>query len=131
MWMIWLSGFLWTAVGTWLVTISAGGHLDGVFRVYWSANVILASGALFLLLCTKPTSQLENRFPRAYRLLRRVSQYCLAIYLLHLMVLEGFQKGLFGFKLSITTLNPILEIPLISLVTLAICLGVVWLLSAR
>ena len=42
------------------------------------------------------------------------------------MVLEALQKGYFGFKISLTTMmNPVLEIPLITAVTLLISLGVI------
>jgi type IV secretory pathway TrbL component len=41
------------------------------------------------------------------------------------MVLEALQKGYFGFKISLTTMNPVLEIPLITVVILFICLGVI------
>lgn len=125
------SGFLWSVIGNWLVITSAGatGYLPTIFSDFLSANVILVSGALFLLLCAAPTHSLESRFPHAYRLLRRVGQDSFAIYLLHPIVLEVLgETGLFGFKLGITTVNPILGIPLLSLVTLVACLGVIWLL---
>jgi surface polysaccharide O-acyltransferase-like enzyme len=122
-------GILWTAVGTWLLTISAGGHLDQFFYDYLSANVILASIGLFMLLRSAPTNRLESRFPRANRLFHLVGLYSFAIYLLHPMVLDVFGlKGLFGFTLGITTLNPILGIPLLSLITLIVSFGLVWLL---
>ena len=34
--------------------------------------------------------------------------------------------GFFGFKISITTMNPFIEVPLITAVTLLICLAVVY-----
>jgi hypothetical protein len=41
------------------------------------------------------------------------------------MVLEALQKGFLGFKISVTTMNPIIEIPLITAVTLLICLAII------
>ena len=41
------------------------------------------------------------------------------------MVLEAFQKGFFGFTISVNTLNPAIEIPLITGLTLFVCLGIV------
>jgi hypothetical protein len=41
------------------------------------------------------------------------------------MVLETLQKGYLGFKISVTTINPIIEIPVITAVTLFICLAVI------
>jgi hypothetical protein len=40
--------------------------------------------------------------------------------------LEAFQKGFFGFTISVNTLNPAIEIPLITGITLFVCLGIVW-----
>jgi len=45
------------------------------------------------------------------------------------MVLESLQKGYFGFQISVNTMNPIVEIPLITIVTLFICAGIVFLLK--
>jgi len=42
------------------------------------------------------------------------------------MVLEALQKGFFGFQISLATMNPVLEIPLITSVTLIICLAVIY-----
>lgn len=41
------------------------------------------------------------------------------------MVLETLQKGYLGFKLSVMTMNPIVEIPLITVVTLLISLAII------
>jgi len=54
-----------------------------------------------------------------------ISKNTLPIYLFHLIVLESLQNGYLGFKLSVTTLNPLVEIPLATAVTLAICLAVI------
>jgi len=49
----------------------------------------------------------------------------LPIYLFHLIVLETFQKGYLGLKISVTNINPIIEIPLVTAVTLLICLAII------
>lgn len=124
-------GFLLTVFGNWFVSSSASvtGYIDTIFTDYLSASVILASGALFLLLCNVRTDRLESRFPRLNWLLRQVALCSFAIYLFHPMVLEVLgEKGLFGFNLGIINLNPILGIPLLSLVTLIVSFGIVWLL---
>jgi hypothetical protein len=40
-------------------------------------------------------------------------------------VLETLQRGFLGFKISLNTMSPIIEIPLITAVTLFICLAVI------
>ena len=44
-------------------------------------------------------------------------------------IFESFQKGYFGFQLSVNTINPIVEIPLITIITLFVCVGIVFLLK--
>jgi hypothetical protein len=41
------------------------------------------------------------------------------------MIIEALQKGYFGFTLSSNTLNSIIEVPLITVVTLFICLAII------
>ena len=65
------------------------------------------------------------KFTRGSRALKVVSQNSLPIYLFHVIVLEALQKGYLGFKISVTTINPIIEIPLITAVTLLICLALI------
>jgi surface polysaccharide O-acyltransferase-like enzyme len=133
-WILFAALFLsiaWTMVGNWFVTAAAGAtaYVGTIFTDYLSLDVILASAAMFLLCCAAPTQRFAIRFPRANWLLTHVGLYSFAIYLLHPMILEMLgQKGLFGYNVGIITLNPILGIPILSLVTLTVCVGVIWLL---
>ena len=122
-------GLTWTAVGTYFMTAFFGGVLSYFFYDYLSANVILTSIVLFQLLRTFSPIWLETRSPRTSRLLHQIGQNILPIYLFHVMVLESLQKGYFGFKISVTTLNPALGIPLIAMLTLFICLVTISLLD--
>ncbi len=123
------SGYVWTILGTYIVTGTIGERFSQFFYDATSVSVIAASVALFMLLANFRANKIENRFPRANRLLRQISQNTLPIYLLHVMVIESLQRGYFGFRISIATMNPIIEVPLITAVTLFICLGVVYLLK--
>jgi surface polysaccharide O-acyltransferase-like enzyme len=58
--------------------------------------------------------------------LHLIGQNTIPIYLFHIMVLEALHKGFFGFQISLATMTPALEIPLITAVTLLICLGVIY-----
>jgi surface polysaccharide O-acyltransferase-like enzyme len=58
-----------------------------------------------------------------------IGKNTLPIFLFHIIILESFQRGYFGFTLSVTTLNPIIEIPLISALTFFITLGLVLLMG--
>jgi surface polysaccharide O-acyltransferase-like enzyme len=89
-------------------------------------NVVLASVALFMLLCKLPSDWPGKSRRLAYRFVEAVSKNSLPIYLCQLIVLESLQMGVLdGLKISQTTLPPMLEIPLISMLTLFITLGIV------
>jgi surface polysaccharide O-acyltransferase-like enzyme len=122
---IFLLGFLWTAVGTWILTLNAGGQMNDFFYNYLSMNVVLTASAVFLLLCQISPQWLDSRLPKFSQVISLIGQSTLAIYLFHVIVLETFQRGLIGLRISITTLNPILEIPLISIITFGICLAII------
>jgi surface polysaccharide O-acyltransferase-like enzyme len=123
-------GFLGTVAGTYAASALVGGHTGLFFLDYLSsAPVVLASAAFFLLLLKVSPTALAARFPRGSKVLHFVGCSTLAIYLLHVMVLESLQKGYFGFQLSVNTLNPIVEVPLITAVTFVISMGIVFLLK--
>lgn len=118
-------GYLWTMIGTYLAVGTIGERVNQFFYDSFSFNVIMASAALFLLLLAVQPQKLESRFPHANSLLHQISQNTLSIFLFHIMVLETLQNGYLGFKISLTTVNPLLELPLITIVTLFICLGLI------
>lgn len=126
---LFLAGFIWTAVGTYLITAIKGGTLQFFFYDNLSPGVILAAISLFLILSTIQDSRIKDRFPKVSKLLHFISVNSLGIYLLHLMVLETLQRGYLGLKISLATVNPIIEIPLITIITLSICLLVIYLLK--
>jgi surface polysaccharide O-acyltransferase-like enzyme len=53
-------------------------------------------------------------------MLKQISQSTLAIFLFHIIVLETLQRGYLGFVINDTVLNSIVEVPLITFVTLFI-----------
>ena len=118
-------GWISTMVGTYFITAAIGGLSSYFFYDYLSVNVIIASIALFMLLRRVPSSWPEKLSNRGKWLIHEIGKNTLPIYLLHVMVLEAFQKGFFGFTISVNTLNPAIEIPLITGITLFVCLGIV------
>ena len=101
------------------------GNVNDFFIQPYSFNLILASASLFLLLSTIPKQTKVTKYPRFERVVKVIGQNTLPIFFLHVIVLEALQVGYFGLKISVTTMNPIIEIPLISAVTLLICLAVI------
>jgi surface polysaccharide O-acyltransferase-like enzyme len=119
-------GLTWTIIGTYLVVGTIGERFSLFFYDAYSFSMIGASVALFLLLAAVPSNVLQKRFPRGSRVLRLIGQNTIPIYLFHMIVLEALQKGFFGFQISLATMTPVLEVPLITTVTLFICLGVIY-----
>jgi surface polysaccharide O-acyltransferase-like enzyme len=116
---------LWTIIGTYFSAGILGNGYSQFFLEASSFNVIMASVTLFLLLATVSRQTIETRFSSGNRVLKVISENTLPIYLFHVMVLETLQKGYLGFKISVSTMNPIIEIPLITVITLVICLVVI------
>jgi surface polysaccharide O-acyltransferase-like enzyme len=121
-------GLVLSVIGTYIIAATIGGSHTYYFQDYFSPTMILASAALFLLLNTikAPTNQTETSQSKINWLLKQISQSTLAIFLFHVIVIETLQRGyLWGFTISGNNLNSILEVPLMTVVTLFICLGVI------
>ena len=120
-----IASSVFTIVGTYFVIGTLGEAYSQFFLTAISFNVIIASISLFLIMGTVQNQTIEKRIPRGARIIKVISENTLPIYLFHIIVLEALQKGVFGFKLSVTTINPIIEIPLTTVVTLLICLVII------
>jgi surface polysaccharide O-acyltransferase-like enzyme len=125
-----LLGISLTTIGTYV--LAATGSTDMYFfQEYISPTVILTSVMLFLLLLTlkSPSPQQEFGLSKRDKLIKAISDNTLGIYFLHVIVLESIQNGYFGFALNRTTLNPIIEVPLMTVIVLFVSLGIVILLK--
>jgi surface polysaccharide O-acyltransferase-like enzyme len=111
-----------TILGTYLIVGNLGEYYGPFLLDASSFSTILASVSLFLILATVSNQKIQNNFPRANRIIKIISENSLPIYLFHFIILETLQYGYLGFRISVTTLNPIIEIPLLTAITLLICL---------
>jgi surface polysaccharide O-acyltransferase-like enzyme len=105
-------GFAWTMIASAMMQISPGPELY-YFYDYLTANVIVASVALFLLLTSVSAASFEKMPSSAKRLIHTISGVTLPVYLFHMLLVEAFEKGLFGFTLNIMSLNPLIMTPLL------------------
>jgi surface polysaccharide O-acyltransferase-like enzyme len=122
-------GFVWTIFGTWLMNFPLKAmQQTSFFFDYLTANAIIGSAALFLILMKFRPDWPGNSHNTAKRVVQAISRNTLPIFLFHVIILESFERGFFGFTLSVTTLNPLIEIPLIAVLTLFITLGLVLLM---
>ena len=116
---------LWTIIGTYFLVGTLGELYGPFFLDASSFSVIITSVTLFLILASIPNHKIQKRYPRGNRMLKIISENTLPIYLFHIIVLETLNYGYLGFKISVTTLNPIIEIPLVTFLTLLISLAVI------
>ncbi|MGO8807106.1 MAG: acyltransferase [Candidatus Bathyarchaeia archaeon] len=122
-------GFVWTIFGIWLMNYPLNAmQQNNFFFDYLTANVIVGSAALFMILIKFHRDWPGSNHKITSRIVQAISKNTLPIFLFHVIILESFERGFFGFTLSVTTLNPIIEIPLITVLTLFITLGLVLLM---
>jgi surface polysaccharide O-acyltransferase-like enzyme len=129
LWAVLLGAFALTAAGTYFINYYVGGSSQYFFFDFLSINVILASVAAFILLKNIPVNFGKSEFSLTNRIVHFIGQSSLAIYLMHIIILESLQRGYFGVQISISTMNPIIEIPLVTAVTLIICLAILYPIS--
>jgi surface polysaccharide O-acyltransferase-like enzyme len=118
--------FIFTIVSTWIMHF----HFDSIgqnyfFFGYLSVNVILASVTMFMLLSKLPINWSRNVHPLVNRVVHAIGKNTLPIYMFHLIVMETLQRGYLGFKLSLTVMNPVIGIPVMTVVTLFITFGLI------
>jgi surface polysaccharide O-acyltransferase-like enzyme len=123
-------GIALTAFGTYVQVITGGTNMY-FFSEYISPTVILAAVMMFLLLLTfKPFSvQQEIRPSKGNKLIKVISENTLGIFFLNVILLESFQNGYFGFVINRNTLNPIIEVPLMTVMVLFASLAIILLLK--
>ena len=131
LWIFMVLGLALTAFFTYALTATVGGNEMYFFQQYFSPTVILFSVMLFMLLLTvKPPMVQQDAGPsKGNRLIHAISECTLAIFLFHVMVLESLENGYFGFALNRNTLNPIIEVPLMTVIVLFVSLAVILLLK--
>ena len=127
---LFILGLVWTVATTWLMRFvfpSAGA--DYFFFDYLSANIVIASVALFTILSRFKADWPEGNHPHLNRVVRAISVNTLPIYLFHVIILMSLQRGFFGVTLSLTVINPIIGVPLITAATFFITLALVLLMK--
>jgi surface polysaccharide O-acyltransferase-like enzyme len=130
-------GIALTAIGTYAIAATVGGTEMYFFQEYLSPTIILASVMSFLLLNTiqapssqkmanqKKTPPTKSGHPKVRKLLSVISQNTLPLFLFHVMILESLQRGYFGITINGNTINSIIGVPLMTVITLFISLGII------
>ena len=125
-----LVSIVWTIIGAWLMAYPF--HFVGQYYFFFytlSANVILASVSVFLLIGRHQPNLTLNKHAQIRKVINAISQNTLPIFFIHVIILESLEKGFFGFKLSLMLINPFIEIPIATIVTLFVALGLIVLMK--
>ncbi len=118
-------GLTGAVLGAYVSTALIGERVTTFFHESLSFNLIIASVAVYLLLNTLASNRILS-YNKVNTLLHWVGQNTLPIYLMHYMILESLMFGFFGFTLNASVLNPIIEIPLLTVVTFSLTVLIVY-----
>jgi surface polysaccharide O-acyltransferase-like enzyme len=119
-------GLLTTMVGAWWITAIVGQSRTNYFHEPLNTTIILASTSMFLLLTALPKNKIENGNTKIKALLHWISQNTLPIYLFHIIIMQTIERGYLGFTLNASTISPIIEIPLLTLITFATSAAIIY-----
>lgn len=111
---IWVICSLITIIGTYLFTRNSG-QFEGFFYDFVSINVILASGAAFLLLRSISESR-PFTSPNLHAILRTLATSTFGIYLIHILVIEVLSGWIPFLHLNSFIGNAIWSVLLVSMV---------------
>src|SRR5512138_3524270 len=123
----WVIGTLGTIIGTYLLTRAAG-QFDGFFYDFVTVNVILASGAAFLLLRWLSEAKMFA-LPAVQAAARVLAASTFGIYLVHVMVIEILSDWIPFLHMNSFMGNAIWSIPLVSTVVFLLSFLVVYLIQ--
>jgi surface polysaccharide O-acyltransferase-like enzyme len=121
-----LTGIILTVAATYLMNFVFQSMGQYNYFVYiTSATVIVSSVALYMLLSKYPKDWPKNSHPKIKQLAKAISDNTLPIFFFHVIIIETLNQGLLGFRISLLEITPAIEIPLITVVTLFLTLGLV------
>ena len=121
-------GLLGAILGDWAVTAMAGEQYTGYFHGYMSYNMIIASVGIFLILLSVQPTKITSH-TKINPIIHWVSDNTLPIYLIHLMVIETFSLGFFGFTLNALTWNYLIDVPVFTAIVFVVSAALVFVLK--
>lgn len=120
-------GLLVTILGTYLLTFNSG-QFDGFFYDFVSLNVILASGAAFVLLRwiseRKPFTP-----PHVHWIVRTLAVSSFGVYLIHVIILEVLNDWIPFLHINSFMGNAVWSVPLVSIVVFLVSFVIVHILQ--
>jgi len=123
-------GLALTAISIFIIVSPIGGNREVfAFTVYFGPWTILTGVAMFLFLNTIKIPAQDAKKSLGVKLIHVISLNTLPLFLFHIIVLESFQRGYFGFAINGNTINTIIGVPLITAITLFVSLGIILLIK--
>jgi surface polysaccharide O-acyltransferase-like enzyme len=121
-------GLALTAIATCFVSLYCVDRLY-FFHEYSSPTIILASLSFFILLNSYAKLECSSQTEKTswkQRIIRIISENTLPLYLLHMIIIYLLQNGFFfGFRLYGNTVNSIIGVPIMTVLTIGICLAII------
>lgn len=125
---IYILGFLGLSItiyGTFLLTLDNAGELVTHLYSYFAPNVIFMSTSVYLLFKNIDWNKTIAKIPVVNNLISSLGKTSFGIYLTHLLVLDIISSGDIGIIVKASSFNPIIGIPLVSILTFFISFLVV------
>jgi surface polysaccharide O-acyltransferase-like enzyme len=120
---------LFTELATYALMINKGGNLDDFFLNNQGLNIIVIAVLMFLYLKSLPFEALFTRYPWAKRTIDLLASVSLGVYFVHVMIMEAYGSGMFGFTLNATTFGALIGVPLTALATFVASVVVILILK--
>ena len=111
------------------IQIEEIGGYDNFFVANDSLNLITVAIGLFLFLKSLDYRYLFQQLPFLQKLVTWISSCSLGIYFVHVLIIEELASGHLGFKLSASSFTPLLSIPAIAILVMALSVATAMLLK--
>ena len=111
------------------IQIEEIGGYDNFFVANDSLNLITVAIGLFLFLKSLDYRYLFQQLPFLQKLVTWISSCSLGIYFVHVLIIEELASGHLGFKLSASSFTPLLSIPAIAILVMALSVATTMLLK--
>ncbi|MEZ4729870.1 MAG: acyltransferase family protein [Caldilineaceae bacterium] len=124
-----VTSLLFTQYATHALTVNNGGAFDNFFVLNDSLNLIIVATGLFLLLKSIDYGMLFQKLPILQKLVLWISSCSLGVYFVHVLIIDELASGHFGFTLMAASFHPLLSIPSIALLVMALSVCVTMVLK--
>jgi surface polysaccharide O-acyltransferase-like enzyme len=127
--MLIVGSLIFTQIITNSLTRAMDGTFDNFFVLNDSFNLVIAAVCLFIFLKSLDYDRIFRVLPFLRTIIMWISTCSLGIYFIHVMIIELLASGRLGFKLDALAFQPLLAIPLTSILVMGLSILFVSLLQ--